>query len=204
MMRRSYGVLILGLAASCAPQPGKAEPKDQAETQDCAQVETELPADVSAAGLAGKYDVRMVAVSGEKSGSSANGRLELVAHDSSMRRLTLPGRNSDTTNTVPVYGKAEIDLSAVGAKHAGDLASLDPTRPGVSVFESSSPSASGSRIILRLGSEANRRDVLRFEGAYTVLRVKQISEGGFAGSWESGAPLPEGGGYFCARKSTGG
>jgi hypothetical protein len=203
MIPRCCGALLLGLVVGCKPQPGQAEPKDQTEMQECAPIEAELSASASADGLAGQYELRMVATSGNNTGSSADGRLELVAHDNAMRRLTLPGQSADTTNSVPLYGNAEIDLAAVGAKHSGDLASMDPSRPGVVVFQSSAPSVAGSRIVLRLGSEANRRDVLRFDGAFTVLRVKQISADGFAGAWESGAPLPESGGHFCAKKASG-
>lgn len=195
MTARGVGALVLGIVSGCGPRPGQAEP------QECAPVATGLPADASADGLGGEYQLRMVATSGGKSGSSVDGRLRLLPHDSSMRRLTLPGRTVDTATIVPLYGAAEIELSGIGAEHAGDLASLDPARPGVAVFQSSAPSAAGSRIMLRLGSEANRRDRLRFDGAYTVLRVRRISKDGFAGNWESGAPLPRSGGHFCATRS---
>jgi hypothetical protein len=204
MRRHSCGILALAIVTGCAPQPGQADPKGQVKAEACAPVSTELPADATAEGLAGEYALRMVATSGEKNGSSVDGRLQLQPHDSSMRHLALPGGVSDTATSVPLYGMADIDLSGLGAKYAGDLASVDPTRPGVAVFLSSSPSASGSRIMMRMGSDANRRDVLRFDGAYTVLRVRQISKDGFAGNWESGAPLPQSGGYFCATRSGGG
>jgi hypothetical protein len=194
MTLRSFVPFIVGMAAGCGPQPGQAAP------QECAPVTTELPAEASADGMAGEYQLRMVATSGTKTGGSADGRLRLLAQDSSMRRLTLPGGIRDTATVVPLYGAADIDLSGLGAVYAGDLASLDPMRPGVVVFESSAASAGGSRLMLRLGSTANQRDLLRFDGAYTVLRVRRVSSDGFAGNWESGAPLPRSGGHFCATK----
>jgi hypothetical protein len=73
-------------------------------------------------------------------------------------------------------------------------------RPGVVVFEL--PAGTGgeptSRILLRLGAEANRQDVVRVEGASTVLRVKEVRDDGFAGDWTANAPLPVAEGYFCA------
>ena len=43
--------------------------------------------------------------------------------------------------------------------------------------------------MLRVGSEANRRGVRRFDGAFTVLRVQQVTDEGFAGTWESGVDM---------------
>jgi hypothetical protein len=196
MILRCSSLFIVGLAAGCSgAKAGQAEP------QDCAPVPTDLPAEASADRMAGEYHLRMVATSGPKNGSSADGRLRLLPQDSSLRQLTFPGGMRDTSSTAPLYGTAEIDMSPVGAVYAGDLSSLDPTRPGVVVLQSSSGSAGGSRVMLRMGSEANRRDRLRFDGAYTVLRVRRISEDGFAGNWESGVPLPRSGGHFCATKA---
>jgi hypothetical protein len=196
MTLRCSSLFIVGLAAGCSgAQAGQAEP------QDCTPVPTDLPAEASADRMAGEYQLRMIATSGPKNGSSVDGRLRLLAQDSSLRRLILPGGMRDTSTTVPLYGTAEVDVSPVGAVYAGDLKSVDPTRPGVLVLESSARSAGGSRVMLRLGSEANRRDRLRFDGAYTVLRVRRISEDGFAGNWESGVPLPRSGGHFCATRS---
>jgi hypothetical protein len=195
MTLRYSGLFIVGLAAGCSgAKAGQAEP------QDCGPVATDLPAEASADRMTGEYHLRMVATSGPKNGNSVDGRLRLQPQDSSLRQLILPGGVRDTGTTVPLYGAAEIDVSPVGAVYAGDLSSVDPTRPGVVVLQSSSGSA-GSRVMLRMGSEANRRDRLRFDGAYTVLRVRRISDGGFAGNWESGVPLPRSGGHFCATKS---
>ena len=63
----------------------------------------------------------------------------------------------------------------------------------------STPAKSG-RLLLRLGSLANRRDVVRFDGGYAVLRVKELNAEGFTGSWESGAPMPTASGHFCATR----
>jgi hypothetical protein len=59
------------------------------------------------------------------------------------------------------------------------------------------------RLLLRVGSEANRRGMRRFDGAYTVLQVQQITEEGFAGTWRSGVNMEQSGGHYCAKRSTG-
>lgn len=195
MRVRPAASLGLALLAGCSPQPGAAAP------EQCAPVTEELPSGAAAEGLEGEYQLRMIATSGPQAGDTVVGRLLLVPHDSSMRRVTIAGKVRDRSTTVPLYGAAELDPASVGALYAGDLSSLDPGRPGVAVFESDAGPGGGPRILLRLGSEANRRDQLRFDGPYTVLRVKQISEEGFAGTWDSGAPLPRSGGHFCAKRS---
>jgi len=109
----------------------------------------------------------------------------------------------DTTNSYPLYGSTDVGLEAVGAV-AGDLSSEDPARPGVLVIQMPPRSdTSGARVLLRLGADANRQDLVRFDGGYTVLRVREIAGAGFAGDWESGAPLPRAGGHFCAVRRDG-
>ena len=84
-----------------------------------------------------------------------------------------------------------------------DVAQPDPVRPGVVVFDLPPPADTAApRIMLRLGAEANRQDMSRIEGAYTVLRLRELREDGFAGDWTSGAPLPVAEGYFCAWRAT--
>ena len=73
-------------------------------------------------------------------------RLRLLPQDSSLRQLTFPGGMRDTGTTVPLYGTAEIDMSPVDAVYAGDLSSVDPTRPGVVVGEGKKES-SPARIV---------------------------------------------------------
>ena len=56
-------------------------------------------------------------------------------------------------------------------------------------------------ITLRLGSEANQRGVLRFDGAWTALYVRWIGDAGFGGEWTSGVTIPEATGSFCASRT---
>ncbi|MGH3372776.1 MAG: hypothetical protein ACRDPR_22545, partial [Nocardioidaceae bacterium] len=115
--------MLTGLVG-CGPQPGQAEP------EECAPVTTDLSPEASADGLAGEYRLRLVSTSGEKQGTSVEGRLQLLPHDAGSRYREIPGRGLDSTTTYPFYGAAELDLAAVGAVQAGSTTSLDPTRPG--------------------------------------------------------------------------
>jgi len=168
----------------------------QSDPQPCAPVAA-TEAAIDANRMAGEYLVRLVASSGAKRGATAQGRLQLMPHDSANRRLKLPDGSTSSTYTLPLYGTVEIDLVAVGAVAPGDPGSSDPASPGVLVIESP------GRVMLRVGSEANRRDVRRYDGAYTVLRVQQVSDDGFAGTWESGVDMDRSGGHFCADRATG-
>ncbi len=172
----------------------------QSDPQPCAPV---APADASAEAamdasrLEGEFDVRLIASTGAKRGATVSGRLELVPQDSAHRRLKLPDGTSSSTYSLPLAGTAAVDFTAVGAVAPGDPGSKDPESPGVLVI------ARPGQILLRMGSEANRRGVMRFDGAFTVLRVHQITDQGFAGAWESGLEMDRAGGHFCANHATG-
>jgi len=131
--------------------------------------------------LLGTFDVTLVATMGNAAGRQAKGVLTLAATD-------VPG-------AVVAGSIAELALETVGGLRVGDLGSRDAAAPGVLGF---APPAPGSEILLRLGSEANRRDVVRFDGAYMVLRAQTSSAQGFAGTWRSGITTDQAGGYFCA------
>ena len=75
-------------------------------------------------------------------------------------------------------------MGAVGAIRGGDRARADPEAPGVLVIESRT--ADGPSILVRFGSDANRRDLIRFDGGFMVLRVREVEDGAFAGTWASG------------------
>jgi hypothetical protein len=147
--------------------------------------------------LNGEFVVRMVASTGSRRGETTEGTLRLMPQDSAYRSLELPDGSSSSTVTLPLYGTAAIDFAAVGAVIPGDAASEDPQSPGVLAIENP------DRLLLRVGSEANRRGMRRFDGAYTVLQVQQITEEGFAGTWRSGVNMEQSGGHYCAKRSTG-
>lgn len=192
MIARASVWLGMALVVGCRARPAEAGP------QSCAPVTSSLPADAPADALAGRYRLQLVASSGANKGGTAGGELQLLPYDSSERQRTLSSGVRDTVNSYPLYGSTDMNLEAVGAV-AGDLGSVDPSRPGVLVIRIAPRSdTAGARVILRLGAEANRQDLVRFDGGYTVLRVREITGDGFAGDWESGAPMPQAGGHFCA------
>ena len=185
-IRRLFPVLF---AMSCSSgSAGEAEPKP------CAPIEADLATDVGPELLEGEFRVQFVAPTASGSDRVAAGTLKLFPNEVSPR----PG---DTTFAYPFFGTLDADLAAVGATAPGDIGSLDPMQPGVLVIQrlADSPPRPG-RLLLRLGSLANRRDVVRFDGGYTALRVRELNADGFAGNWESGAPMPTARGHFCATR----
>ena len=186
---RISGVILL---AGCGgANAGQSDPKP------CAPVADMVDSAVDASRLGGEFVLHLVATSGDEQGGFSRGPLELMSHDSAHRRLKLPDGSSSSTYTLPLYGTTAVDFAAVGAVAPGDPASADPESPGVLVIERP------GQVMLRVGSEANRRGVRRFDGAFTVLRVQQVTEAGFAGTWESGLNLDRAGGHFCASRATG-
>jgi hypothetical protein len=151
---------------------------------------------MDASQLAGEFVVRLVASSGAKRGATTEGRIQLTPQDSAHRRPEPPDSSSSSTYAFPLAGTAAVDFAAVGAVVPGDAASANPESPGVLVIERP------GKVLLRVGSEANRRDVRRFDGAFTVLRVQQVTDEGFAGTWESGVEMDRSGGHFCANRAT--
>lgn len=182
-------VWCLGLLAACAGAKG-----DQADPQACGPVE-QAAGSVTADGLGGKYTLRLVSTAGPTQSATTDGRLELLTQDSAYRSHQLPDGSTDSTFTFPQYGTAHVDFSAVGAVIPGDPTSADPSSPGVLVIQRP------GQVMLRVGSEANRRGMRRFDGAYTVLEVRQVTDDGFAGTWRSGVGTQESGGHFCAVKA---
>jgi hypothetical protein len=162
---------LLLTLAACRPQ------RAAIAADGCAPPRGTMSATATAEGLTGAFRLTLVAQSGPRSGQRVEGSLSLV--------------RSDTVH----YGAAELDLAAVGAYEVGSLTATDPTAPGVRLF--SSP----GNILLRLGADANRAGEIRFEGSYTVLRVRDLGEETFGGVWVSGAVEEVASGYFCARRA---
>lgn len=147
----------------------------------------------SAERLEGTYRLQLVATEGPKSGESVEGTLQIQLYDPGLRAVTMNGIR-DTAASYVLYGSVDVDLDGVGAVRPGDPGAEDPMRPGVLVIERK------GAVVLRLGSEANRRDVARFDGGYTALRVRELDEDGFRGTWASGVRTQRSAGYFCAER----
>lgn len=174
----------------------------QARQASCTPVADELAAGTTADSLAGEYLLTLVATKGKDTGRVAEGQLWLNVNDSALRHVTTPAGRPVPGSVAPLYGATDIDLDVIGAIRVGDITSLDPLLPGVLVLERHvvSQDIAFSEIFLRLGSEANRRDRIRFDGAYTALRVRRIAVDGFDGSWASGITGSQSEGFFCARR----
>jgi hypothetical protein len=174
---------------------------DRPSPQECAPITSELPDTSSIREFAGEYQLKLIATSGVKSGSTVEGTLKLVRQNPDLRYRTLPEAGVVDSSVVhPLYGAAEIDLSGVDAVQVGSTTSLDPIQPGALVLERHARPGQPpqAEIILRLGSEANRRDRQRVDGGYMALRVRQVTATGFSGSWSSGIMRERSAGYFCA------
>jgi hypothetical protein len=162
-----------------------------------------LPAETSAEGIGGEYQLKLVATSGAKAGSSVDGTLRLQPQTGELRYRSRLGADSSVIH--PMYGAAELELAAVDAVQVGSISSTDPMAPGVLVVEQHARAGQPPRaeITIRLGSEANRRDRQRVDGGYTALRVRKLSPSGFSGSWASGVLRERSAGYFCALRKDG-
>lgn len=164
----------------------------------CEPVQGMLARDFRASSLAGRYRLRLVATGAAR---SAAGTLTLRAMPDSLRFAATPGGGVDSSVSHPLFGTSDVDLEMVGAVTAGDGASTDPMRPGALVVQWWTAAPSGGRstdVVVRIGSEGNRRDTAPFDGAYTVLRVARADATGFAGVWESGVEGRKTTGHFCA------
>jgi hypothetical protein len=184
--------LWLLLAAFIACHKPQAEQRVGAEQKPCEAPPDSLPPVATLGQAEGHYRLQMAATAGQRKGAAVDGRLRLAPNDTTHLFRSRPGGVRDTTTRYPFYGSAEINLAAVDAVKPGDLASFDPDLPGVLAIETP------KSVMLRLGTESNRPGVLRFDGGYTVLRVRRVEADGFDGSWSSGASMAVAGGYFCA------
>jgi uncharacterized Zn-binding protein involved in type VI secretion len=124
------------------------------------------------------------------------GALTLRAQDPALRRVDRPG---PTTVTVPVIGTTEIVLEQVGAVRLGDVRSTDSLVPGVAIWASRTPDGVVSAV-MRIGQEAIRSGMVRIEGGYTALFLRQVSVNALRGGWASGVTTEESSGYFCAER----
>ena len=174
----------LGLAACSGNQP----PDQTLDSGVCATANSDPSTLARVAELGGDYVLVLRARSGEKSSETTQGALRLVSRDST---------------GVPFYGWTDVSLDEIGAHRLGAPSSTDRSAPGVLVLTSpdaASPGRPGS-VTLRIGSQANRSDIVRFDGAYTALYVRWIETDAFGGDWTSGVTGPEAEGEFCAVRS---
>lgn len=192
MPRCTVALLVAAFGVGCAgARSGGGAPTPERVVAACGPVGAELAAGATLAGMEGDYTVVLVAEEGVDLAVWTGGVLSL---------RTMPDELSDLGGaTVPMYGWTDLVLDPVGAFEAGELGSTSAEAPGVLVLETAR--GSSARVLLRLGADANRRDVQRFDGAFTVLEVHRIDADAFAGSWRSGAMNREDvEGFFCAER----
>lgn len=166
--------LALALALlTCARASRRGDPAS------CEPIEEGRTARVDLDRLAGTFEVRMV-----RDGNAA----------STAGSLTLrPPPGGDRTPWA-LIGSTDLDPTVIGGAVAGATESADPERPGVAVL------ADSTGIVIRLGSEANRRDRQAVDAAYAALFVAETSGQGFRGRWASGVEVRRAEGYFCATR----
>ncbi len=188
------------LAESLAEETGGVPaPDESVPVPACVPPEGPLAADASLEGRAGDYRLTMVETVDDTPTRTVEGSLVLLTQVESLRRFEGSGGGSIPGVTSPLFGSTGIDVEAVGAVRVGDLSSLDPAAPGVLVIESET--GTSPSILLRFGSTANRRDLVRFDGGYAVLTVIELAAGSFGGTWSSGARGPDAEGFFCATRN---
>jgi hypothetical protein len=180
------------MVVSCA---GNSRPKHAASGGECVPVEGRLPADVPWDSLPGSWRLTLVAATGPKAGTRVEGKMTLQARDPAVRRMESPGT---TAITVPIFGTTDIALEDVGAVRIGNVQSADPAQPGLAIWVSTDADTAVSAV-LRIGQEALRTDIVRIDGGYTALFLRQVSSASIRGGWTSAVtPSESSAGHFCA------
>ena len=186
----AVAALAVGCASSRAARAGP---------PPCAALERPGTLDAAAiAALAGDYSLTLVATSGERSGQIARGTATLFENPDRLRHLIDASGNPMLGVVVPFYGAADIDVTEVGALPLGTTDSNDPLQPGLLVIQNSPDDTTARSLVMRLGSEINRRNAVPFDGGYTVLRVRLVRPDSFLGSWASGTVTEVAACFFCA------
>ena len=147
-------------------------------------------------GRAGEYSLTLVEDAAAADARWVRGNLVLHEQGAGLRTFAGSSGGAIPRVVAPLFGSADIRVEAVGALRVGDLSSMDPAAPGVLVIESDTDQ--GPSILLRFGTDANRRDMVDFDGGFTVLEVREIGSDRFSGAWTSGVRGPESRGHFCA------
>jgi hypothetical protein len=174
---------------------GAAATGETLDVPECVRVTEDPGVEVSLDGWAGEYVLTMVEEVEGEAWRSARGELVLHEQIAALRQFAGAAGGVIPGVGAPLFGTTDVSVAAVGALSVGDLSSDDPDAPGVLVIESDA--GGGKSTMLRFGSDANRRDMTRFDGGFTVLNVHQVGDGTFSGTWSSGSRRPEANGFFC-------
>lgn len=209
-------IFLLAVLTTACEEPEEPPPRRDTPVEEAPAADRIIPSRACEPGLGdpppdasalpeGPYRLVLVAGAGAEGFTTVEGDLFLVPQEAWLRAV--PGALGAPVPDarMPLRGTAEIELARVGAATQGSLGSEDPSAPGVAVLQL--PPFEGAtlpRILVRLGSDLNRRVSPPLDGAYTVFRVKGLSEEGFFGSWESGGANGRMEGHFCAWRGAGG
>ena len=152
--------------------------------------------------MPGTYTVTFVATAGSREGRQAVGRMILRPQDAGLVRV----EHADTSVVVrqPTIGQLDLALEEVGAARIGDPMSQSDSMPGVGFYVTQLRGGAVTAVVARVGSGANVRGLLMFDGSYFSLFVRQAGGGRIAGEWRSGTGemnVTEARGYFCAAKT---
>lgn len=186
---------LLGLIAGCATvRSGSSdrggEPLDRAALARCAYAAAPIPDRDALLRLAGEWTLTL----GAEGADPVSGWLELRVPDGDA-----PAGDAAAPLLVGATGAPFAD---VGAVVPGPADSRDAAAPGVGLyaFDPGAEEAGTPRLaaVLRIGSESNRRDRQRFDGAHTTLRLGGASDDGFGGTWTSAEGAAGAEGTFCA------
>ena len=197
-VRWLHTAVLAVLAVACANRA------QRTGSPPCAPFEGTPALDAAAiARLSGDFSLTLVATSGTRSGYTARGTTTLFDNPDRLRRLAGAGGNPMPGVTVPFYGTADIDVTEVGALPLGTTTSDDPLQPGVLVVQDTPDDPTIVRsLVMRFGSDVNRRGAVPFDGGYTVLHVRRVSPDSILGSWASGIVTEVAAGFFCAVRPT--
>lgn len=190
----------MGLAAGCAAPRGRSDidSLDRADLARCQVAPSRVPIEAAAVeALAGRYRLHMI--SDAEPGDRVSGLLDLRVPGAGPPDAGPPGAPAAPS----LIGASDIVPAEVGAVVPGDLASMDESAPGVGAYVFAPDPARPTEMmaVLRMGTESNRRDRQRFDGAHTTLRITSIAADRFGGTWSSAVGADEMSGGFCAVRS---
>ena len=127
----------------------------RASTPTCVPPDGPLAVDASLEGRAGEYRLTMVEEVDGTATRTAEGSLLLLDQVDTLREFAGGAGGLIPGVTSPLFGSTDVNVEGVGAVRVGSLSSEDPASPGVLVIESAT--GASPSILLRLGSDANRR-----------------------------------------------
>jgi hypothetical protein len=198
---RALSTLLLNVAVGSA---SRAQPAPPARCDSVVDRALPAPSDRPVI-VTGTYTLVLVAVSGARAGSRAEGvsRLLRAAPSDRGRRPdgTVVTRDPLTDQIQPLYGWADVTLADIGAVAWHDPRARDPVYPGVlvTVLPPSLARAARARVLLQLGS-GSRDGATRIDAPTTSLYADRVDSTGMWGRWVSGGLSTTAEGYFCLRR----